>query len=61
MASDPKVLTFFMAEISEILPINILPFFIYSTRLLWEVTSREEDKDSSLGEEATQPTLMYAR
>ena len=30
-------------------------------RLIWEVTSREEDKDSSLQSEATQPTLMYAR
>ena len=34
-----------------------LPFF----RLLWEVTSREDDRDASLSEEDTKPTLMYAK
>ena len=36
-------------------------YFIIVCRQIWEVTSREEDKESSLGEEATEPTLMYAR
>ena len=30
-------------------------------RLLWEVTSREDDRDASLSEEDTKPTLMYAK
>lgn len=36
-------------------------FGFICARLIWEVTSREEDKDSSLAEEATKPSLMYAR
>ena len=43
---------------SEILKLN---YFFSLSRLIWEVTSREEDKDSSLQSEATEPTLMYAR
>ena len=35
----------------------VLTFF----RLLWEVTSREDDRDASLSEEDTKPTLMYAK
>ena len=38
-----------------------LNYFFSLSRLIWEVTSREEDKDSSLQSEATEPTLMYAR
>ena len=39
----------------------MIQYFIIVCRSIWEVTSREEDKESSLGEEATEPTLMYAR
>ena len=34
---------------------------IFYYRNLWEVTSREDDRDASLSEEHTKPTLMYAK
>ena len=39
----------------------IIPIVLTFFRLLWEVTSREDDRDASLSEEDTKPTLMYAK